>query len=250
MTQIFGLSFTTAAEERLAATMLEERVPAGDGPRTVLTANLDHVVNLARNRPFRTAYDGAWAVTADGMPVLLYARLRGLPLPGRVTGADLCRRLLSAMDPRRHRPFLVVSCMATAARIRAALAALGFDDAAVRFRVPPHGFDADEAFCEALAGAVREHGTTHLLLGVGSPKSEIWADRFRDVIGDCWVLPCGAGLDFFAGTKARAPRLVQRSGLEWAWRLASEPRRLFRRYVVNSWRFWWVVAADLAGQYG
>ncbi|MGY2051401.1 WecB/TagA/CpsF family glycosyltransferase [Methylobacterium sp. JK268] len=242
----FGLSFAALDEGQLARRLAGPLVPAGAGPRVVATANLDHVVQLSRNAAFRDAYRRAWVVTADGMPVYLYARLRGAKLPGRLTGADLFARLMTMLAPERHRCFFMAPSEETARRIEAALLARGFSPDQLAFRVPPLGFDADEAYSRALAEAIRAHRPTHLFLGVGSPKSEIWSHRYRGMIGDCYVLNVGAALDFFSGTKRRAPVALQRAGLEWAWRVASEPRRLFHRYFVASWRFLWLVAADVA----
>ncbi len=245
---VLGLNFSTAGEAELAQTIVEARVPAGEGCRIVATANLDHVVNLSANADFRQAYSRAWVITADGMPVYLYARLRGLLLPGRVTGSDLCRRILGRVSPATHRLFFVVSSAETAERIRAELAKRGFPDEAVETRVPAFGFETDDEASQDLAEAIGRHGTTHLFFGLGSPKSEVWTNRFSGMFGDCYVLNFGAGLDFFAGTRARAPQALRATGFEWVWRLALEPRRLGRRYLLNSWRFLWVVALDMAGR--
>jgi N-acetylglucosaminyldiphosphoundecaprenol N-acetyl-beta-D-mannosaminyltransferase len=213
----------------------------------LVTVNLDHVVTLARDAAFRDAYANAWLITADGMPVYLYARARGVNVPERVTGADLCPVLLDRLAPGTSRLFIMPSSAATAARIEEALLARGFAPEALRFVVPPFGFEDDPAAAAALAGDVATHRTTHLFLGLGAPKSEIWANRHRGMLGDCYVLAFGAGLDFYAGTKPRAPSALRRIGLEWVWRLASEPRRLARRYLVRSWWFLWLVLADIAG---
>ena len=248
MKPVLGLNFSTAGETELANTIVSATVPSGAGPRIVATANLDHVVNMSSNDEFRRAYSRAWVITADGMPVFLYARLRGLLLPGRVTGADLCGRVLRELSPANHRCFFMASSAETADRIQDFMIGRGFSPESLEICVPPFGFETDAAYSQAVAERVERHGTTHLFLGVGSPKSEVWTDRFRALFGDCYVLNVGAGLDFFAGTKLRAPTFVQNAGLEWAWRFASEPRRLFRRYVVNSWRFLWLVGADMAGK--
>lgn len=240
----FGLAFVPLDESALADQVARSLVPRGTGPRVIVTTNLDHVVQLSRNAAFRNAYRRAWVVTADGMPVYLYARLRGANLPCRLTGADLFARLITLLSPERHRCFFVLSSDEIARRIETALYARGFSHEQLAFRVPPWGFERDEAYSAALAGEIRTHHATHLFFGLGSPKSEIWADRYRNAIGDCYVLSVGAALDFFAGTKRRAPIALQRSGLEWAWRLAQEPRRLFRRYFVDSWTFLWLAAAD------
>lgn len=245
---IFGLTITSATEADLARSIADRDIPAGQGPYIVATANLDHVVNMSRSAEFRQAYRRASVVTADGMPVYLYAKLRGLPVPARVTGSDLCWRILEGVSPARHRLFFIVSSNETAALIRSDMLRRGFSTQDLVFRVPAFGFEKNEADSRDLAAAIARHGTTHLFLGVGSPKSEIWTDMVRDRIGDCYVLNFGAGLDYFAGTRTRAPKIMRDTGLEWAWRLGSEPKRLFKRYLVHSWRFLWVVGLDLSGR--
>lgn len=247
---VFGLKFSHTEEVELARTIVERPVQAGEGPLMVATANLDHVVNLSRIPTFKTAYKQAWVITADGMPVYLYAKLRGLALPGRVTGSNLCWRILDQASPTRHRIYFVVSTAETADRIRGKMEDRGFPPETLAFCVPPFGFEVDEAYSQDLAAKINRHGTTHLFLGVGSPKSELWVNRFRASLGSYYVLNFGAGLDYFAGTRARAPRVLQLMGLEWAWRVACEPRRLVRRYFMSSWRFLWAVGLDLAGHGG
>jgi len=243
--RIFGLPFSALDEQALVAQMTQA-VPSGSGPKRLATANLDHIVQMARNSAFRRAYDRAWTITADGMPVYLYARLRNVGLPGRVTGADLFARLIEVLDPGRHRCFFVCSTAEVAERLEQRLLRRGFRRDALAFCVPPHAFERDAAYSDALAARIRAHAPTHLFMGLGAPKSDIWTDRYHDALGDCYVLNVGAALDFAAGVKRRAPVLIRRIGLEWAWRVASEPRRLYRRYLVDSWQFLWLVARDLA----
>ena len=90
------------------------------------------------------------------------------------------------------------------------------------------------------------HGTTHLFLGVGSPKSEVWVDRHRDALGDLYAFGFGAALDFAAGRVARAPVWMRGTGLEWLFRLGQDPRRLVRRYSVNAVHFARLVLRDRA----
>jgi N-acetylglucosaminyldiphosphoundecaprenol N-acetyl-beta-D-mannosaminyltransferase len=182
--------------------------------------------------------------TADGMPVYLYARLRGGAAPERVTGADLSRELLDRMPPG-CRPFFVVGCEETAIRLRQALARRGFAPEAIASTCPEFGFENDPAVSGALAGAIRNHGTTHLFFALGAPKSEMWIHAHRHILGDTYALAIGASLDFYVGLRQRAPVWMRRCGLEWAWRVMSEPRRLFRRYFIYSWYAAWAVALDL-----
>ena len=97
-----------------------------------------------------------------------------------------------------------------------------------------------------LAERIRRYGATHLFMGVGAPKSEIWMFEHRHRLGDCYGLAFGASFDFIAGTRKRAPAVLRHMGFEWTWRLASEPKRLARRYLIESWGFLEAVFRDMA----
>jgi len=243
-TTVFGLNFSPKSQAELAAQITRDRIGEGAGLRCIYTANLDHIVQLRRNPELRQAYSRAWAVTADAMPVFLYAKARRA-LPMRVTGSDLFADVLGSLTPGEHRCFFVPSSNETARLLIGHLMARGFDRASIDYDVPPLGFENDADYSLNLAGHIRAHGTTHLFFGVGAPKSEIWIDEHREMLGDCYVLCAGAGLDFFVGTKQRAPVIFQRFGFEWFWRFSHEPRRLFRRYFIDSWSFIAAVGEDL-----
>jgi N-acetylglucosaminyldiphosphoundecaprenol N-acetyl-beta-D-mannosaminyltransferase len=245
MAPVFGIEFSPLSQAELVDTLAKQRVPRGAGPRCVVTANLDHIVQLSRNPEFRSAYANAWVAVPDGTPVFVYAKFRGTAAPARLPGSDLFKALLSCLDPATERCFFVASGNDTAGRLRRFLRSRGFLDEAIDSAVPPHGFEQDASYSHALARRIRWHGTTHLFFGLGAPKSEIWIDRYRRELGDCYALSVGAGLDFFAGTKRRAPIWMQRAGMEWLWRASQEPRRLGRRYFVDSWRFLAAVRHDL-----
>lgn len=241
----FGLRFSPLTRSQLIAILQADPVPAGRGAMILCTANLDHVVHLQRNAALRAAYDDAWCVTADGMPIFAYARLKGEAVPSRVTGSDIVRDLLDKLDPRLHRPFFLASSADTARGLLAMLTRAGFPADAMAAAVPPFGFEHDERRSIELAHSIRTHGATHVFLGVGAPKSEVWTHRHRHLLGDCYVLNAGSGLDYACGVRRRAPMWMQKFGLEWLWRFGSEPRRLFKRYFVDSWGFIHAIAADL-----
>ena len=241
---VFGIRFSSLDRERLARLLIVPLTP-GSGVRLIATANVDHIVHLQRNARFRDAYASAFTVTADGAPVALYARLRGARIPGRVSGPDLLASLMHAMRPGQHRLFFVVGNTATGERLRAWLQRRGFAAETMAYECPRFGFECDPDASRRLAGLVREHRPTHLIMGVGAPKSEIWINEWRDQLGDCYALALGAAVDFFVGAARRAPEWMRRVGLEWLWRLRCDPKRLWRRYLVDSWRFPVAVADDL-----
>ncbi len=231
---VFGVSLSPLTRGELVRAVLQP-APAGGGAQLIATLNLDHVVHLQTDGAFRDAYARTWAATADGAPVFLYARLRGAAPPERAPGADLLAELVQAWAPGRHRPFFVCSRPEVGEGMAARLAERGFAREAVGWAVPPFGFEADAQASAALAGAIRAHGATHLVMGVGAPKSEVWVDRRGAELGDLWAFGFGSAADFLTGAARRAPPAWRRAGLEWTWRLLADPRRLAKRYLWDSW---------------
>lgn len=245
---VFGIRLS-ALDESALTQLLTEPLPPGAGVRLVATANIDHIRHLRSDQRFRDAYANAYAATADGAPVALYARLRGVPTPGRVAGPDLFASLMHAFEAGRHRPFFLVSNVDTGKRLAAWMRNRGFAADMVASECPPFGFEKDPEFSEGLAERIREHGTTHLVAGVGAPKSEVWIHEWRHQLGDCYAFGIGAGVDFFVGSARRAPLWMQKSSLEWLWRLSGDPRRLGRRYLMDSIQFPAAIVDDLSGNW-
>lgn len=242
---VFGIRFAQGDTEELAWQLAAAPVEPGQGVRNLITPNLEHIVQMTRDPRLRAAYDHAWLAIADGVPVYLYARLRGEPLAERIAGSTLFDRLIRLLRPERHRCVLVCPTEGVRDFYDRFMQERGFAANAVRTVVPPFGFDADPALSMALADEIRGFRPTHVFFGVSSVRSEIWVHRHREQLGDCYVLCVGAALEFTAGAKSRAPAFVQKGGMEWAWRFAQEPRRLFRRYFMDSWTFLRAVRDDL-----
>ena len=242
--QVFGVAITNASLSEIVDLAV---APAGLlGPRVKLlcTLNLDHVVNLGQNPAFRAAYDSAEIVTLDGTPVFIYARLVGLDVKEKVPGADLFGPIFGALSPERHRPFFVVSDGETAARLRAQLRDRGFAAPDGGVCVPPFGFEQDADASAALCREISQQETTHLFFCLGSPKSEIWVHENRHRLPPAFAFCFGSAANFHVGTLRRAPPVLRRVGMEWAWRVLMEPRRLARRYFVSSLSFIDAVIAD------
>ena len=241
--KVFGLSFATETRSELSDAMSCDPNELAR-MRMLVTAKVDHIVSLRANHSFQKAYNAAWRVTADGKPILLYANFRGARLPDRITGADLFNDLCEKLRPGVHRIFMLASNQGTAEKVRAFFLSRGFEPGSIVVEVPPFGFDQDDAYSRAMVERIRKVRPTHLVMGVGAPKSEIWAYRHRRSLGPMFVLCVGAALEFFAGDKPRAPAWMGRAGLEWLHRFASEPRRLFHRYFVRSWGILGAIAQD------
>ena len=233
---VFGRHMCLLQKDELADLVMGADPHVGQGVRLVVTMNLDHVVTLQRSEKFRTAYDHAYTATIDGSPVALVAKMKGQDIP-RITGTDLLVSMLDRLDPHRHRLFFVVSREETGARLQDYLNDRGFAPEGLAYVSPPFGVENDPKASLELAQKIKAHGTTHLIFGIGAPKSEIWIDQWREHLGDLYGFCFGSGPDFIVGLASRAPKLFQDLGAEWLWRLLTEPGRLWKRYLINSWPF-------------
>lgn len=243
---LFGIAFDKRNAVEIADHVMSEE--GHDDLRIVCTANVDHIVNLHRNDPYRRAYESAYLSTIDGMPVYLYARARGVKVEQRVAGSDLFPLLLERAVPGKHRLAFLSPNKAVSEFISAYLNAKGFPASQYLMIEPPFGFEKSPEATQKILSQVRALKATHLFSGVGSPKTEIWLHQNSDELGGVYAFGFGAGLEYFAGTLKRAPRAFQVIGMEWLWRLLSDPRRLYRRYLIDSWAFFDAIRHDLNGQ--
>jgi len=203
--------------------------------RYVVTPNADHAVMLQNNPEFRTAYDHADLVLADGMPVVLASRILRRPLPERVTGADLVPALFDAATQQRPlNIYLLGAGPGVAERAAANVHARWPHVRIVGTYGPPFGFEKDERETAAILRRIDAARPDVLVVGLGAPKQELWVAKHRERIAAKVSLCVGATIDFLAGEVRRAPRWMQRAGLEWLYRLLCEPRRLFKRYAKDA----------------
>jgi N-acetylglucosaminyldiphosphoundecaprenol N-acetyl-beta-D-mannosaminyltransferase len=209
-------------------------------PHYNIAINAAKVVACEDDAELRAAVAGAHLVTADGQAVVWASRLLGDRLPGRVAGADLMERLIAHAAVRGYsvyflgaRPEVVAVCVARARMAHPSLRIAGARD----------GYFTDE---DSVIAELRAARPDIVFLGFGTPAKEYFMHRrYRDV-GAPFVMGVGGSFDVYAGLVRRAPRWVQRAGLEWAFRLAQEPRRMWKRYLVGNSRFITIVARELA----
>ena len=196
-----------------------------------------HMVMEAHDDPtFAEVVNGADMVTSDGMPLVWGLRALGVRWAERVYGPDLtpilCRAAAEEGIPVGFyggRPE-VLARMVQALRSRFPGLEVAYAGSPP-FGVPLEDLDAD-------AEAVAASGARMVFVGIGCPRQERLIARWRGRV-PAVLIGVGAAFDFLAGAKPQAPRWMQRAGLEWAFRLATEPRRLWRRYLVHNPRFVW-----------
>jgi N-acetylglucosaminyldiphosphoundecaprenol N-acetyl-beta-D-mannosaminyltransferase len=228
---------------RIAADAVIELAEAGAGG--VVCIATVHMVMEAFDAPeFQRSVNAADLVTPDGVPLVWLLRSLGLPETRRVYGPILMRLVCRRAEERGLPIGLYGGRPEVLERLRARLAER-HPLLRVAFSASPPFRPETEAEDAATVQAIEESGARILFVGLGCPKQERWMAAHRATL-PCVMLGVGAAFDFLAGVKPQAPGWLQRAGLEWLFRLASEPRRLWRRYLIQNPRFVYHLARQLA----
>jgi N-acetylglucosaminyldiphosphoundecaprenol N-acetyl-beta-D-mannosaminyltransferase len=218
--------------------VVREAIASGRGGR-IITPNVDILRRAQVDAAARAYLDDADLIVADGMPLVWASKLTGTPLPERVAGSSLIWSLSEGLGRDGRSIFVIGGAPASAVMTDGATRAA--DRLAARcpgLRVagtlcPPYGFEQDETTYADFCAKVADAEPDMVFVGLGFPKQEAVVTRLRAYLPRAWFIGCGAAVNFVAGDVERAPRWMQRSGLEWAHRLGTEPRRLAGRYLKH-----------------
>jgi N-acetylglucosaminyldiphosphoundecaprenol N-acetyl-beta-D-mannosaminyltransferase len=203
-------------------------------PTYLITANTHYAMLSDQHVDLRAINDGAAFIVADGAPLVWASRWKGRRLPERVAGSDLIFELSSVAAWKGLRLFLLGGNEGVAAQAGRRLCARYPGLQVVGTECPSlEQLSAQEEV--ALIARIRAAKPDILLVAFGQPKGERWIHRHVDELSVPVSIQVGASLDFAAGMIRRAPRWMQKTGLEWTFRVALEPRRLFWRYVSDAW---------------
>ena len=228
-----GVRVHALSEAECVARVLEDLAARRGG--WIVTPNLDHLRQLRRDGPLTSCYAEADLVMADGMPLVWASRLQRTPLPGRVSGSDLIWSLSAAAARTGRSVYLLGGDPGTAEETSARLAARSPGLRVAGCCCPPHGFEQRP---EGLAEVVERLAAARpdvVFVALGTPKQEVLIGslRRRGLLPQAWWVGVGISFSFIAGNVRRAPVWVRRLGLEWLHRLAQEPGKLSRRYLLD-----------------
>jgi N-acetylglucosaminyldiphosphoundecaprenol N-acetyl-beta-D-mannosaminyltransferase len=215
---------------------IEDLVARGHGGM-VFTPNVDHIVVAEDDAKFRAAYAEADLALVDGTPVMWAARLLGTPLPEKVSGSDLVRPLAARAASRGWRVYLLGGRPGVAAAAKDILERDYPGLQIVGVSCPMIDLSKSVEEQRDVIDAIRAAEPEILFLALGAPKQEIFAHRIRGLVGPIVMLGIGASLDFVTGAASRSPAWMSSLGLEWVYRLAQEPGRLWKRYLLRDPRF-------------
>jgi N-acetylglucosaminyldiphosphoundecaprenol N-acetyl-beta-D-mannosaminyltransferase len=212
------------------------------GPVQHVAVNVAKVVALRDDPRLKEIVESCELVSVDGQPLVWASRLLGDPLPERVAGIDLMFRLLELAQERGYRVFILGAkedVLATAvARLEERYPGLVVAGS-------HHGYFSDDESPE-ICSLVREAKPHILLVAMSSPRKEYWLADHAAELGVPFSMGVGGSIDVVAGLTKRAPAWMQRTGLEWFYRFAQEPRRLGPRYLRTNLRFAGLLARELA----
>ena len=242
--RLHGVQFHAVTEEQAVQHILDE-LDAGRGG-WVVTHNLDHLRRRLRDPSFAEICAGATLVVADGMPLVWASRLQHTPVPERVAGSNLTVSLSAAAAAQGRTVYLLGGAPGTAKVAAASLKARHPNLLVAGTHCPPMGFEDNSQEMHRLRTRLVDAAPDIVYVALGSPKQETLIRELRTDLPATWWLGVGISLSFVSGQIKRAPPWMQRAGLEWVHRLAQEPRRLGKRYLVDGIPFAMQLLAESA----
>lgn len=228
---VLGIPFNNVTMDETVA-MIEEQIRSG-GFHQVATANVDFLKNAMQDKHLRDILCSCDMIVPDGMPVVWMSRLIGTPLKERVSGIDLVERLAEVSARRGYGIFLLGAGESHSQRAAKVLKQR-FPDLRIVGRYSPPPQPLEKMDHEDILRRIEEARPDILLVAFGNPKQEQWIAMHRDRLKVPVCIGVGGTLDSLSGTKPRAPRWMQQSGLEWLHRTLLEPRRLAARYIADA----------------
>ncbi|MFT3785624.1 MAG: WecB/TagA/CpsF family glycosyltransferase [Tepidisphaeraceae bacterium] len=240
--RLTGVDLHSVTEQQAIDHILNELNHGYGG--VVVTPNLDHLRRCRSDMNFAALVSETELVVPDGMPLIWASRLQGTPLPQRVAGSDLILSLSGAAAKAGRSIYLLGGAPGTAEGAAEVLRSRYPGIKVVGTYCPPMGFDSDSTQMAKIVDSLQQAKPDIVFVALGSPKQEFLIERIRTTLPQAWWLGVGVSFSFLTGHVQRAPRWVQKIGMEWVHRLVQEPKRLFKRYVMQGLPFACVMVAD------
>lgn len=217
----------------------------------VITPNVDHLMKLQKDPEFYRIYSEADYSVCDSQVLMKAAKFLGTPLKEKISGSDLFPIFC---NHHRNNPditiFLLGGREGVADKARTRINVRIGREIVIGSHSPSFGFEKNEQECLELIDLVNRSQATVLAVGVGAPKQEKWISKYRDRFTHARIfLAVGATIDFEAGTIKRAPKWMSQLGIESLFRIAADPKRLWKRYVVDDMPFFWLLLKQKYGAY-
>lgn len=200
-----------------------------------VTPNVDHVVQLQKDKKFLEIYRHADLVLTDGKPLLWIAKLYGKSIKEKVSGSDLFPEICKLAAEKGYRMFFLGAAEGVGQRAAQKLQIKYKGLQIVGTYSPPYGFEKDNEEVGKIIQKIKDANPHILIVGLGAPKQEKFIYQYKSQLGVPFSIGLGASLDFEAGNVKRAPKWLSKIGLEWLYRMIKEPRRLAGRYLYDAY---------------
>ena len=230
-----GLRIDNVSMEEAVALVIN--LAKNEGKHLVTTPNLDFLYNASNNSHFKKILNSSSLNIPDGKPLVLLSNILGKPLKEKVSGSDFFVEVCKSSVGQQLKIFILGSAPGIAATAKEKLEKKFSGLNIVGAVSPSYGFEKDDKECRELIQKINRIAPDILFVGVGSPKQELWIDKYLDQLDVKVAIGVGASFDFAAGHVKMPPPFVKKIGVAWLWRLASDPKRLWRRYLLNDLPF-------------
>lgn len=205
----------------------------------VFTPNVDHLIKLQKDAEFYRVYSEADYRVCDSQLLMFASHFLGHPLREKISGSDLFPQFYQRYrNDNRVKIFFLGGLDGVAYKARENVNQKVGRNMVVGSYCPPLGFEEDESECQKIIDLINASGATVVAVGLGAPKQEKWIYKYKSQLKKVKTFfAIGATIDFEAGNIQRAPAWMSASGLEWLYRLLLEPKRLWKRYLVEDLSF-------------
>lgn len=215
------------------AVSIAERMLKNKEKGFVVTPNVDHIVKLERDEELRNAYKHASLILTDGQPLIWISRFLSTPIREKISGSDFFPKVCEVASQNHQSLFLFGAAPG--------VAKLAGENLKKRFPglhvvgsySPDYGFEKSPEKVQKAIQVINDSHADLLAVGLGAPKQEKFIDKYYEQMNVSVILAIGASIDFEAGKIKRAPRWISQMGFEWLYRLVREPRRMFKRYLID-----------------
>jgi N-acetylglucosaminyldiphosphoundecaprenol N-acetyl-beta-D-mannosaminyltransferase len=240
--ELLNVAIDNVSMQELLATMHEG---------VVFTPNVDHLVKLQTDREFFEAYMAADYRTCDSKIIYYALKLVRRSIVEKISGSDLFPAFYQYHKHNEDvKIFLLGAREGVAAEAQRRINAKVGREIVIGVHSPSFGFERNEEECQQIIDLVNQSGATVLAVGVGAPKQEKFIYKYKNQFKHIKLfMAVGATIDFEAGNVHRAPKWISEMGLEWLYRLVSEPRRLWRRYLLEGPTFFWFLLMQVMRLY-
>lgn len=208
----------------------------------VVTPNVDHIVQLEEDYEFRKIYEEANLILADGMPLIWISKFMENPIKEKISGSDFFPKVCEVAVRKSYSIFLLGAAEGIAQKAAENLEKRYPGLNVVGTYSPSYGFEKKKDEILKITNIINESKPDILFVGLGAPKQEKFIYNYREKLKVPISLGIGASIDFEAGNVKRAPEFMQKTGFEWLYRLSKEPKRLFRRYIIEDVKILKIIA--------